>query len=67
MRSVHGGTGDLAYIEHDGVIHETDDALLYSIGGEKVWIPKSWIKDKNDEIIAIPKKLADEKGLESDW
>jgi hypothetical protein len=33
----------------------------------KVWIPKSKIEDDNGEILVIPKWLAEQKELESDW
>lgn len=67
MKSVYGGTDGLAYIEHDGIARETDKATLYRIRGEEVWLPKSQIKDSNEEIVAIPAWLAEKHDLESDW
>lgn len=66
MKSVYN-PDDLTYIDHDGVIHETDKAKLFSIEGDKVWLPKSKIRDEGDDIVAIPKWLAEKKGLESSW
>ena len=59
--------GDLVYLDHQGVKKETDMAKLYDLGDQQVWIPKSQIKDENDEIVAIPRWLAEAKGLEGDW
>lgn len=65
-RFVIGGT-DSAYIEHDGVVSSTDKAKCFQIENELVWVPRSQILDENDELVAIPKWLADKKGLESAW
>lgn len=61
------GDDSLAYVDHEGIIRETNDAKLFRIHDEEIWLPKSQIKDENDEIVAIPKWLASKKGLESDW
>lgn len=66
-RSIYQNPGDLAYIEHDGVLHESPDAILYQIENEEIWLPKSQIKDSGEELVAIPKWLADKKGLKSGW
>ena len=59
------------------LIRESEKALLVSIGGEEVWIPKSQIEDTDvkepgDEgFIEIPEWLAQEKELDDtdgdDW
>jgi hypothetical protein len=66
VRQVYGDDG-LAWIDHDGVVAETEKAKLYSIGNEEIWLPKSQIEDENEELVAIPKWLAEKKGLGSDW
>jgi hypothetical protein len=66
MKTVYNDPG-LAYLEHDGVIRETDKAKLFKIGDEEVWIPKSQIEDEGDEVVAIPTWLSEAKGLRSDW
>lgn len=39
-------------IEYEEQLHETDDAVLFLIDGDKVWIPKSVIED-DDEMGTI--------------
>lgn len=36
-------------LEFDSIICETDRAVLYVLGGEKIWIPKSAIVDIDTE------------------
>jgi len=66
-RQVYGSTDDLAYVDHDGLLRESEKAKLFSIDNEEIWIPKSQLVDEGDEVIAIPRWLAEEKGLKSDW
>jgi hypothetical protein len=58
---------DLVGIEHEGQQYETDDAVLFSCQDRQVWIPRSQLKDYDDEYMIIPRKLADERRLEPDW
>lgn len=50
-------------LEHDGMIHETDMAQLYSIDGEKVWIPKSMILETTDDTVLVKSWFARKEGL----
>ncbi len=34
---------------HDGVVHETRDAVLFQFSREQVWIPKSLIDNYSDD------------------
>jgi hypothetical protein len=58
---------NFAWLEHDGVIRETDKAKCFLIENEEIWIPKSLIKDENEELVAVPQWFAKKNGLESDW
>jgi hypothetical protein len=66
-RTNFGEDDGCAYIDHDGIQRKTAKAALYSIGGEEIWLPLSQIKDSNDEIVVIPKWLAEKNDLDSDW
>ncbi len=66
-KHVYGDDGGLAYLDHEGVLAETDKAKLFKIEGEEVWLPKSQIEDEGEEIVAVPKWLADAKNLEGSW
>ena len=61
------GDDDLAYIEYETVEAETEKAYLFKISGGTHWVPKSQIRDKGEELFAIPKWLADAKGLEGSY
>jgi len=61
------GNDNLAYIEFESIEAETDMAILFKVDGEDVWIPKSQLEDQGEELFAIPKWLADKKGLESSY
>jgi len=58
-------------IDYDAVVHSTDEAVLLDIGGEKVWLPLSTIRDVDsaDELdpegdaIEIAEWIAIDKGL----
>ena len=41
-------SGQTESVEYDEHLHDTDDARLFLIDGEKVWIPKSVIEDDDD-------------------
>ena len=66
MRTVYG-SDDCVYIDHEGIIRETQKATLYNIHGEEVWVPKSVIEDENDEIVAVQKWWANNNGIRGDW
>lgn len=63
---------NLCWREYDELVHETDDALLLSIEGEEIWLPKLELSDeplkidKDDQVVGIPRWLAKKKGLTED-
>jgi len=67
------GNDDNVYIDHDGIKFETkkgvDDegAILFSIKGQDVWIPKKLIEDYNDDLVAVKRWWADKNGFKGDW
>ena len=50
-------------LDHEGLIHQTEDAKLYRIDGEKVWIPKSCLVDEADDTIVVKRWFAKKEGL----
>ena len=54
---------EIVTIDHDGLVYETDDAKLFEIDDEKVWIPKSLISDEDDESVDVPEWFAEKEGL----
>ena len=54
---------NLVAVRYEYIEHETDDAILFEMGGGQVWIPRSQIEITEDERIWIPKWLAKEKDL----
>jgi hypothetical protein len=58
---------DHVWLDHDGVIRETEKAKCFSIENEDVWIPISQIEDENDELVAVSKWFAEQRGLEGTW
>ena len=50
-------------IDYDKIIASTDQATLFRIGDEDVWIPHSQILDQGDNIVEITKWFAEEKEL----
>jgi hypothetical protein len=61
--------GDVAYLEHDGIVRETNKAKLFRIHDATIWIPKrrTVLIDEGDEIIGVAQWWAERCGLESDW
>lgn len=63
------------YVEIDAeCIHETEEALLVLIEGEKYWVPKSLLHPEDNEVaskgdtgvLCVPKWFSDKEGLEGD-
>jgi hypothetical protein len=50
-------------IEFDEVEHETSDSVLFLIGDDKVWLPKSQIIEQDDGVVTIPEWLAIDRDL----
>ena len=55
------GKSDLVTLEGE-LLHETEKAMLISVGGEKTWLPKSMVEYEDGEVI-LPEWLAIEKRL----
>ncbi len=54
---------DFVAVKYEDIEHETDQAVLFEMGGGRVWLPKSQIETIEDEHVWIPKWLAKEKDL----
>lgn len=56
---------ELVDIPFDEIIHQTPKAVLFDVGDEDVWLPKSEIReiDEAEKNVVIPVWLATEKGL----
>ena len=54
---------DDVIIYYDEKIKETSLAVLYTIGGEQVWIPKSVHDDFDDGSLAVQKWWAEKEGI----
>ncbi|MEE8240113.1 MAG: hypothetical protein V3R16_02495 [Nitrospirales bacterium] len=50
-------------VDYDDELTETTGAVLFSINGNGIWIPKSQIIDQDGGTITIPEWLAMEEGL----
>lgn len=53
---------------YDEIVTETDDAVLFRVGDDDYWIPKSLLEDfeesKQDDTVGIPRWKAEELELE---
>lgn len=58
------GRSDIVDV-HGTLVHETAGAFLIDHGGDKpVWVPKAAVEhDPDDGTFAMPRRLAEEKGL----
>lgn len=54
---------ELVVIDIDGISRETEKAKLFQTAEGEIWIPLSQISDEGDDVITIPRWLAEEKGL----
>jgi hypothetical protein len=55
---------DLIEIKADGIVKETEAAVLLDFGDKRVWLPKSQIDMRDwSSIMGIPQWLAEKKGL----
>lgn len=54
---------NLAEINYDCIIGETELALQFDFGDTVAWIPKSQIDELFDDVVIIPKWLAQGKEL----
>lgn len=51
-------------LTHDGIEHETDEAILFLFDEVSIWIPKSVIKDHDDLVVEVPDWFAEKAELE---
>jgi len=58
---------DNAFIRHQGIIDERPLARCFMVNGNKMWLPKSHIRDVNAEFVVVPKWLADAKKAASEF
>jgi len=65
-RTVYGND-DCVYIDHKGIEHQTEKAILFKRGESKLWVPKAVIEDEGDEVVAVQKWWADKNGIRGDW
>ena len=51
---------------HDGVVAETNDAVLFQFGLELAWIPKSLMNDYSDDekYVDVAGWFVEQEGLE---
>ena len=59
---------ELVDLPFDEILHKSDEAVLFDMGDEEVWLPKRQIKeiDESDpkrKTVSIPVWLATKKGL----
>lgn len=60
---------DTVWIEHDGVLQESDKAVLFDTteNGE-LWVPRSLIADQDGSRVGVPRWFADKNDIEvEDW
>ena len=58
--------GNMVEVYHDGVEHETTDAVLFIIDGKKQWIPKRCMdmdEDYEDGMVFVKESFAIDEGL----
>jgi hypothetical protein len=54
----------LADLDYTEIIHETDGAILFSIDGDEVWIPRSLLElDESTHTVTVPEWFALKEGL----
>lgn len=60
---------DLVGIEHEGIKRDedTEGAVLFKCQGNEIWIPRSQLEDYDEDVLVIPKWLADDRDLEPDF
>lgn len=51
-------------IQHDGIQHETDNAISFIFDRHHIWIPKSIIDDYDDLVVEIPEWFVEEYELD---
>ena len=54
---------DLVEISFDSIVRESGQARLYTINGERMWLPLSILKNETSTTFEIPRGLAKDRGL----
>jgi hypothetical protein len=67
MRQSYGDSERTVWVDHDGVLRETDKAYLLQIDNEEIWLPKSQVIDIGEEQVGLKPWIAEQKGLKGDW
>jgi len=50
-------------VAYDEIKHATPKAVLFSVGGKELWVPKSVMADIDADQVWIANWFADEEGL----
>lgn len=50
-------------LPHDGIEHETDEAILFKSDADRFLIPKSLIDDWDAGMVSVPVWFAEKEGL----
>jgi hypothetical protein len=61
-----GGDDDV-YVNHGGLIRESDKAKLFWVRCKQLWIPKAVISTSDKKVLAVKKWWADKNGICGDW
>ncbi len=61
-----GGRNEPVEIPHDGVILDEKQykSILFSIGGEEIWLPRVEIVEQDDDTVTIPQWLARDREID---
>ena len=67
-RVVYSNGEDVTWLDHEGVVRQTDKAVLFKLpGGEERWVPKSLIVDQGEDLVGIQKWWCEKNGIKGDW
>ena len=67
MRQVYGSEDGTVYLDHTGVVHETEKAILYKTATGDLWVPKSVIEDDGEDIVGVKRWWASANKIKGDW
>ena len=56
----------LVRVEHDGIAKDDPekDAVCFFVAGKQVWLPRSQVTDYDNELLSLPKWLAEKEDLD---
>lgn len=67
-RQVFGGDDDVVWLDHRGVVRQTEKAMLFALdSGEERWVPKSVVVDWGDDVVGVQKWWAEAHAIKGDW